>query len=68
MTNILIIEDEPDLAALIADYALASAYQPQIINDGRMALEQLKCQVPDLIVLDLMLPGLDGISLCRAVR
>lgn len=67
-TDILIIEDEPDLAALIADYALASAYQPQIIGDGRQALEQIRRQIPDLIVLDLMLPGLDGISLCRAVR
>lgn len=68
MTDILIIEDEPDLAALIADYALASGYQPQIIADGRQALEQIQRQLPDLIVLDLMLPGLDGISLCRAVR
>lgn len=67
-TDILIIEDEPDLAALIADYALASAYQPQIIGDGRQALEQIQRHIPDLIVLDLMLPGLDGISLCRAVR
>lgn len=67
-TDILIIEDEPDLAALIADYALASGYQPQIIGDGRQALEQIQRHIPDLIVLDLMLPGLDGISLCRAVR
>ncbi|WP_222612440.1 response regulator [Undibacterium flavidum] len=67
-TDILIIEDEPDLASLIADYATASGYQPQIIANGRIALEHIQRQAPDLIVLDLMLPGLDGISLCRAVR
>lgn len=66
--QILIIEDEPDLASLIADYAHASAYQSSIIGNGRLALEQIKQHEPDLIVLDLMLPELDGISLCRAVR
>jgi two-component system response regulator BaeR len=68
MTDILIIEDEPDLAALIADYALASGYQSQIVGDGHQGLEQIQRHIPNLIVLDLMLPGLDGISLCRAVR
>lgn len=68
MIELLIIEDEPDLASLIADYARASAYHPEIIADGQIALEKLRQKLPDLIVLDLMLPGLDGISLCRAVR
>ncbi|MFZ6818060.1 response regulator [Undibacterium sp. Ji22W] len=67
-TDILIIEDEADLASLIADYALASGYQPEIIGNGRAALERIQRQIPNLIVLDLMLPGLDGISLCRTVR
>lgn len=67
-TDILIIEDEADLASLIADYALASGYQPEIIGNGHTALERIQRQIPNLIVLDLMLPGLDGISLCRTVR
>jgi two-component system response regulator BaeR len=67
-TEILIIEDEPDLASLIADYVDASGYQSLVIANGQIALEQIQLRVPDLIVLDLMLPGLDGISLCKAVR
>nr|WP_315482575.1 response regulator [uncultured Undibacterium sp.] len=67
-TEILIIEDEPDLASLIADYVDASGYQSVVIANGQSALEQIQLRVPDLIVLDLMLPGLDGISLCKAVR
>ena len=67
-TEILIIEDEPDLASLIADYVDASGYQSLVIANGQSALEQIQLRVPDLIVLDLMLPGLDGISLCKAVR
>jgi two-component system response regulator BaeR len=67
-TEILIIEDEPDLASLIADYVQASGYQSVVIANGQLALEQIQLSEPDLIVLDLMLPGLDGISLCRAVR
>ncbi len=67
-TEILIIEDEPDLASLIADYVHASGYQSLVIANGQSALEQIQLRVPDLIVLDLMLPGLDGISLCEAVR
>lgn len=67
-TEILIIEDEPDLASLIADYVHASGYQSVVIANGQSALERIQLRTPDLIVLDLMLPGLDGISLCHAVR
>jgi two-component system response regulator BaeR len=67
-TKILIVEDEADLAALIADYAQASGFQSEIIANGTQALARLRVQVPQLIVLDLMLPGLDGLQLCREVR
>ena len=66
--RILIIEDEADLAALIADYAVAAGYAAQVIADGKVALDQIRRRLPQLIILDLTLPGLDGISLCRAVR
>lgn len=67
-TEILIVEDEPDLASLIADYAHASGYQSTVICDGKTALAKVRQKLPDLIVLDLMLPGLDGISVCRSIR
>ena len=66
--TILIVEDEPDLAALIADYVRAAGYEAQVIANGAAALAHVREQLPRLIVLDLTLPGLDGIALCRAVR
>jgi len=67
-TDLLIVEDEPDLAAIVADYATAAGYTPRVIGDGHEALVAIKARAPDLILLDLMIPGLDGIALCRAVR
>jgi len=67
-STIMIVEDEPELAAVIADYALAAGYVPTVHGDGAQALAAIRAAPPDLIVLDLMLPGLDGLALCRAVR
>ena len=66
--EIAIVEDEPELALLVADYARAAGYLPSVFHDGAVALEALRARPPDLVVLDLMLPGLDGLSLCRALR
>jgi len=66
--QLLIVEDEPDLAAIVADYAAAAGYTTRVIGDGREALAAIQAQAPDLILLDLMIPGLGGIALCRAVR
>lgn len=66
--QLLIIEDEKDLADLIADYALAAGYRPKIIGDGLQALEAVRARMPDFIVLDLMLPSLDGLSFCQELR
>jgi len=66
--TILIVEDEPELAALIADYARSAGYVPTVLGDGAEALAAIRRAPPALVVLDLMLPGLDGLALCRAVR
>lgn len=66
--RIVIVEDEPELAALVADYARAAGYAAEVCGDGAAALEALRRDPPALVVLDLMLPGLDGLSLCRALR
>jgi len=68
MTRLMIVEDEPELAALVADYARAAGYDPVVCGDGALALQAIRADPPALVVLDLMLPGLDGLSLCRAVR
>jgi two-component system, OmpR family, response regulator BaeR len=66
--SILIVEDENDLSSVMADYVTAAGYAARVIADGREALASVHRVVPDLIVLDIMLPNLDGLALCKAVR
>jgi len=66
--RIAIVEDEPELAVLVADYARAAGYTAEVYFDGAAALAALRQAPPALVVLDLMLPGLDGLALCRALR
>lgn len=66
--QLYIVEDEPELAALVADYARAAGFEPVLFDDGAAALVALRSTTPALVVLDLMLPGLDGLALCRALR
>ncbi|GAA0683967.1 response regulator [Dyella marensis] len=66
--RILIVEDESELAAIVADYVAAAGYTAEVVADGKVALERATEAMPDLIVLDLMLPGLDGLSVCQALR
>lgn len=66
--RILIVEDDPKIARLMADYLHRDGFDTAIIADGQAAMTRLERSVPDLIVLDLMVPSLDGIAICRAVR
>jgi len=66
--DILVVEDEPALAALVADYLRAAGWSARVLHDGAAALAEVRRAPPDLVVLDVMLPGLDGLSLCRALR
>jgi two-component system, OmpR family, response regulator BaeR len=68
MNTIYIVEDEPELAQLVADYVRAAGFIPAVFHDGAQALAAIRARLPALVVLDLMLPGLDGLSLCREVR
>ena len=68
MSRILIVEDEPKLAALEADYLKAAGFETQTIADGREVVPAVRRQAPDLILLDLMLPGRDGLEICRELR
>ena len=66
--KILIVEDEPKLAALIADYLKAAGYEPHCIENGLDAIPWLRSHSADLVLLDLMLPGLPGTEVCRQLR
>jgi two-component system, OmpR family, response regulator BaeR len=67
-TRILIVEDEPKLAQLLADYLASAGYQAQTVGDGREVVATLKAGHFDLMLLDLMLPGRDGLEVCKDVR
>ncbi len=66
--NIAIVEDEPKLAAVLNEYLKKEEYQTSLYSDGTDALQQLQLNPPDLILLDLMLPGTDGLTICREIR
>ncbi|MGB0468269.1 MAG: response regulator [Pontibacterium sp.] len=66
--NILVVEDEQKLALLLCEYLEAAGYQVHCLNNGDEVLPWLKANHADLLVLDLMLPGVDGISLCQKIR
>jgi DNA-binding response OmpR family regulator len=66
--RVLVVEDEPHIRELVCLHLGLEGYECDAVGDGRVALERVETKAFDLLVLDLMLPGLDGIALCRAVR
>jgi two-component system response regulator BaeR len=66
--HIVIVEDEPKLAQLLVDYLQADGYACTVVRDGHGAIPALREREPVLVVLDLMLPGRDGLSICRELR
>src|SRR5262245_24495227 len=68
MTRILVVDDEPNLVELIGDYLTREGFQALTAIDGVTALDLARAQQPDLIVLDVLLPGLDGVEVCRRLR
>lgn len=66
--HILIVEDEPDMASMIVRFLEKAGYKVSHIDDGLAVLPFIKSQRPDMVLLDLMLPGKDGISICKALR
>src|SRR5579884_1833587 len=68
MANILVVEDEPELRRLVVRELEAAGYQVRYVADGPAAVQQLAAAPPDLVVLDWMLPGLDGLEVLRHLR
>lgn len=65
---VLIVEDEPALADIVRDYVVQAGMRAEILTSGEGAVEAILQQRPDLVVLDVMLPGKDGMTICREVR
>jgi two-component system, OmpR family, phosphate regulon response regulator PhoB len=66
--KILIVEDEVDVADLLSHHLKAAGFSVEIVHSGKAALQALKNQVPTLVVLDLMLPEISGLDLCRIIK
>ena len=66
--RLMIVEDEPKLAALMVKYLEAAGFATQCLADGRLVVPAVRAAQPDLVLLDLMLPGRDGIEICRELR
>ena len=66
--TVLVVEDDPKIAALVVDYLKANGFDAEHIDNGAEVVPRVKAAPPAAIVLDLMLPGLDGMEVCKALR
>jgi two-component system response regulator MprA len=68
MTHILIVDDDPSLTSALRRTLSYEGYHVSTVANGESALEQIRLKPPDLVILDLMLPGIDGLEICRRLR
>ena len=68
MPSILVVEDDPDIADLIAHYLEKAGHTVDHLSSGAEVMARLRAQQTELMILDLMLPGMDGLAVCQAVR
>ncbi|MDE7430623.1 MAG: response regulator, partial [Lachnospiraceae bacterium] len=68
MTDILIVEDNMELAALLNDFLCAEGYTVNIAKTGEQAIELFEHEEAKLVILDIMLPGIDGFAVCQEIR
>src|ERR1700730_16158013 len=68
MTRILVVEDDRDIGELVCRYLEKASFRAELVSSGRDAVAALAAGPPDLLILDLMLPHVDGLEICRVVR
>ncbi|MEO0081318.1 MAG: response regulator, partial [candidate division WOR-3 bacterium] len=68
MARILVVDDEPDIRAVLCARLQAAGYAVEVARNGLEALARVRSQRPDLVILDLMLPGADGFSVCAMLK
>lgn len=67
-TRLMLVEDDARLSSLVAEYLAAYEFEVQVVARGDQALAHFQAYTPDIVVLDLMLPGMDGADVCRQLR
>ena len=67
-SKILIVEDEPDIVELLAYHLNQAGFETEAVTNGRDALNQMRANPPNLILLDLLLPEVDGLEVCRLLK
>ncbi|MFN8058166.1 MAG: response regulator transcription factor [Vicinamibacterales bacterium] len=68
MSRILVVEDDPDIADLLQHYLSQAGHDLTVLSSGTEAVARVQADAPDLVVLDRMLPGVDGLDICRRLR
>lgn len=68
MAKVVVVEDEVKIAKLLSDYLVRDGFETTLVHDGLEALDVIERVQPDLVLLDVMLPGMDGLSICRTLR
>jgi DNA-binding response OmpR family regulator len=68
MSRILVVEDDPDIAELLRHYLERASHDVEVLAHGQEAIPRLRGHRPDLVILDRMLPGVDGLEICRLIR
>ncbi len=68
LASILVVEDDPDISDLIAHYLQKAGHEVTRLTSGTQVMPRLRTAIPDLVILDLMLPGMDGLLVCQAMR
>lgn len=66
--HVLIVEDEPKIAQILVDFLQLEGFQTSVLHDGAEAVKTIKTKQPDFVILDIMLPNKDGLSICKEVR
>lgn len=66
--HVMIVEDEPKIAQILVDFLHTEGFQTSVLHDGLEAVETIKNNQPDFVILDIMLPNKDGLSICKEVR
>src|SRR5579875_1714972 len=66
--RVLVVDDDPAIAEMLGIVLRGEGFDPSFVADGERALAAFRAERPDLVLLDLMLPGVDGLDVCRAIR